>query len=117
MTISRSENKPAGYYSRRHHGRDEQEAAREAYKSEHSKESRQGRAEANRLAWAKLSPAEQLADLDQRLGKGVGAVKQRAQIQALIDNPTAGEKLVREIFEKPAQTKGSKAVKQKESKQ
>lgn len=32
-------------------------------------------------AWRKLSPVQQLADLDRRLGKGVGAVKQRARLQ------------------------------------
>lgn len=36
-------------------------------------------------AWAKLSPKAQLESLDNRLGKGVGAVKQRAKIQSRID--------------------------------
>lgn len=38
-------------------------------------------------AWAKLSPAQQLKALDERLGKGVGAAKQRARLQRLIDSP------------------------------
>ena len=38
-------------------------------------------------AWAKLTPEQQLADLDRRLGKGIGAKKQRARIQHKIDNP------------------------------
>ncbi len=37
---------------------------------------------ADRLAaWRALSPAEQLRELDARLGPGVGAVKQRKQIE------------------------------------
>lgn len=32
-------------------------------------------------AWRKLSPTQQLTDLDKRLGNGVGAVKQRARLQ------------------------------------
>ena len=38
-------------------------------------------------AWAKLTYEQQLADLDKRLGKGIGAKKQRARIQYKIDNP------------------------------
>ena len=38
-------------------------------------------------AWAKLTYEQQLADLDRRLGKGVGAKKQRARIQFKIENP------------------------------
>jgi hypothetical protein len=37
--------------------------------------------------WAQLTPEQQLADLDRRLGKGIGAKKQRARIQYKIDNP------------------------------
>ena len=37
--------------------------------------------------WAKLTYEQQLADLDRRLGKGIGAKKQRARIQHKIDNP------------------------------
>ena len=38
-------------------------------------------------AWAKLTYKQQLANLDRRLGKGIGAKKQRARIQYKIDNP------------------------------
>ena len=37
--------------------------------------------------WAKLTYEQQLADLDRRLGKGIGAKKQRARIQHKINNP------------------------------
>ena len=37
--------------------------------------------------WAKLTYEQQLADLDRRLGKDIGAKKQRARIQYKIDNP------------------------------
>ena len=37
--------------------------------------------------WAQLTPEQQLTDLDKRLGKGIGAKKQRARIQYKIDNP------------------------------
>ena len=37
--------------------------------------------------WASLTPQQQLESLDTRLGKGIGAKKQRAKIQYKIDNP------------------------------
>jgi hypothetical protein len=36
-------------------------------------------------AWAKLTYEQQLASLDERLGKGIGAKKQRARIQYKIE--------------------------------
>ena len=38
-------------------------------------------------SWAKLTHEQQITDLDRRLGKGIGAKKQRARIQYKIDNP------------------------------
>jgi len=35
-------------------------------------------------AWRRLSPADQLASLNARLGKDIGATKQRARLQKLI---------------------------------
>lgn len=35
-------------------------------------------------AWRELSPAQQLATLDRRLGKGVGAEKQRIKLTELL---------------------------------
>lgn len=43
-------------------------------------------------AWTKLGPKGQLAALDARLGKGVGAQAQRARLQNLIDNPPRPKK-------------------------
>ena len=37
--------------------------------------------------WAKLTYEQQLEDLDRRLGKGIGAKKQRAKILYKIENP------------------------------
>lgn len=38
-------------------------------------------------AWSRLSPIEQLAALDRRLGKGIGAKRQRAIIAARLTAP------------------------------
>ncbi len=41
-------------------------------------------------AWRELTPVQQLASLDARLGKGVGAKRQRAKLDAII-NPANTE--------------------------
>ena len=52
-----------------------------------TKQIKQTEAAVRNEAWAKLTPEQQLASLDERLGKGIGAKKQRARIQHKIDNP------------------------------
>ena len=50
------------------------------------------RAEATirQMDWEALTPTQQLDDLDERLGKGIGAVKQRLRIKAhsMLNKPT-----------------------------
>ena len=52
-----------------------------------TKQTKQTEAIVRNEAWAKLTYEQQLADLDRRLGKDIGAKKQRARIQYKIDNP------------------------------
>ena len=52
-----------------------------------TKQTKQTEAIVRNEVWAKLTYEQQLADLDKRLGKGIGAKKQRARIQYKIDNP------------------------------
>ena len=52
-----------------------------------TKQTKQTEAAVRNEAWAKLTYEQQLASLDERLGKGIGAKKQRAKIQYKIDNP------------------------------
>ena len=52
-----------------------------------TKQTKQTEAIVRNEAWVKLTYEQQLADLDKRLGKGIGAKKQRARIQYKIDNP------------------------------
>ena len=52
-----------------------------------TKQIKETEAKVRNEAWAKLTPEQQLASLDERLGKGIGAKKQRAKIQYKIDNP------------------------------
>lgn len=54
-------------------------------KTESVREERRREAEARQKERDQLSAEEQLARLDERLGKGVGAARERARLQALID--------------------------------
>lgn len=48
-------------------------------------------AEENKAKWEKLTPYQQLAVLDERLGKGVGAKKQRTRLHKIIAESEAKE--------------------------
>ena len=52
-----------------------------------SRSERKMEAEQRNEAWKLLSPQQQLKSIDLRLGKDIGAKKQRAQIQYKIDHP------------------------------
>ena len=52
-----------------------------------TKQIKETEAKVRNEAWAQLTPEQQIADLDRRLGKDIGAKKQRARIQYKIDNP------------------------------
>jgi len=44
------------------------------------------------VLWQKLTPMEQLVQLDKRLGEGVGAIKQRARLVQLIKKSKLSKK-------------------------
>lgn len=68
---------------------------------------------------AKRSPQEQLKTLDFRLGKGQGAKKERARLQALIDNkhkkPTE-EVVSTPVVETPEELKAKREARKAEKK-
>ena len=63
---------------------EERSARRVAYLEEHGPAARKRKAVLRFEERAKRSPKEQLAFLDRQLGAGVGAVKERARLNALI---------------------------------
>lgn len=97
MTEQKNESRKPGWFSRRHSTR---EAHEQAVATHATKADRQLDAGARRVDTEGLTPQERLARLDKRLGKGVGAVKERTRLQIQIEL-SSGETLVREIFEKP----------------
>ena len=48
---------------------------------------RQSEALERQKVWDNMTPQQKLSDLDQRLGKGVGAIKQRAKLKYIIEHP------------------------------
>ena len=75
MYSTRAEAGKDNWFSRRHKTPDANTEAREKYQSRKAKPE-----------VTKRSPREQLAELDRRLGKGVGAKAERARLLALIMN-------------------------------
>lgn len=76
--------KRPGYHSRKHSTSQPHEEARERYQAERGPDARQRKADEREALRAELTPMEQTARLDQRLGKGMGARRERARLQALI---------------------------------
>lgn len=74
--------KPKGWHSRRHQTAEAHFAAREAWQGLHGPEARRQRAKECEAARVPRAPEEQLAVLDERLGKGVGARKERTRLFA-----------------------------------
>lgn len=67
---------------------------------------------ARQKAWAALSPREQLASLDRRLGESKGAGKQRARLMASLKNAT-GRPDGREVVASIVSAEGIKTSKLK----
>ena len=59
--------------------------ARRINRSKACKEDRRKACEARAAEWQELSPAQQMVALDERLGEGVGAVKQRTKLAVKIE--------------------------------
>lgn len=57
-----------------------------------TREERQAQAQYRNEEWAGLSFEQQITALDQRLGVGQGAAKQRARIQAKMESPRRARK-------------------------
>ncbi len=76
--------KQKGWFSRKHQTNENAQNAKKAYLAEHSPEARRRKAEKRKEARSTLTPQEQLAILDKRLGVRQGARKERERLQALI---------------------------------
>lgn len=76
-----NEQKPAGWFSRRHSTR---EAHEEAVARHANKEDKRSEARLRKERSDALTPKQRLAQLDERLGKGVGATKERARLKKQI---------------------------------
>jgi hypothetical protein len=65
---------------------------------------------------AKRSPMEQLRLLDQRLGKGQGAAKERLRLQDLIDNKKVAPAIAPVVQETPEQIRERREARKAEKK-
>jgi|LakMenEpi03Aug12_release.lakeMendotaPanAssembly.Ray.scaffolds.fasta_scaffold3098517_1 hypothetical protein len=81
-----------------------------------TKDARRERAEKRNEDWSKMSPQKQLADLDARLGNGVGAAKQRAKLQAKIESLLQKKVKVEQESPTSPQENKTKEVKERRTK-
>ena len=79
------------------------------------KDDRRRRANERQEARVKRTPQEQLKRLDEMLGEGKGAAKERARLEAVIKAAEETEKAEREKIEKKEQDKKEKKVKEGKS--
>ncbi len=84
FSTSKEAKEKAGWFSRRNQTSGNHRKAREEREANQSTKSEMGR----RRDWEakRRAPEEQLRRLDERLGVGIGASKERARLQALIEN-------------------------------
>jgi hypothetical protein len=83
--------------------------ARNFMKKRHDRKERRRLEVEERLEyWQGLTPAEQLVQLDRRLGEGVGAVKQRTRLNAAIEAAKAKKAAAKKAKGKGAQPKADK---------
>ncbi len=78
-----SESKKKGWFSRRHNTSEAHRTAYEAYRAEHGPDARRRKAGERTTERDARSAREQLAILDARLGKNVGASKERDRLNVL----------------------------------
>ncbi len=78
------EAREAGQHSRRHQSRSAQDAAREAHQGR--RRDKLESAQRRQLEAFSRTATEQLTLLDERLGRGVGAVRERRKLHLLIEN-------------------------------
>ena len=77
--------KDHGWHSRQHQGRSEQDVARQLYQSEHGQAARKTSAAERLATMAVRTPESRLAELDRRLGVGIGAVRERQRLAAIVN--------------------------------
>lgn len=73
------------WFSRRHETSEAHKKASAVYQAERGKKARQLKAQTRQEVRSQRTPQEQLAELDQRLGNGQGASRERSRLQ--VDGP------------------------------